>query len=174
MQKAKARCLAVFALIMFMFASFSQTIENTTTESENEIEYYSPRAQTVWSGVIELTESYHVSVSDELIISPCTSVKMDSGTRIFVDGRILIEGTTTCPVILSALSSGLHEGIQFNSSSLGRGSLIENLTIENSMFGITIYGSDPIINDITIINPSRVGIDMFSSASPEINNARYN
>ena len=62
MQKAKARCLAVFALIMFMFASFSQTIENTTTESENDIEYYSPRAQTVWSGVIELTESYHISV----------------------------------------------------------------------------------------------------------------
>ena len=116
-----------------MFASFSQSIENTTIESGNEIEYYSPRAQTVWSGVIELTESYHVSVSDELIISPCTSVKMDSGTRIFVDGRILIEGTTTCPVILSALSSGLHEGIQFNSSSLGRGSLIENLTIENSL-----------------------------------------
>ena len=170
MQKAKARCLAVFALIMFMFASFSQTLENTTTGSENDIEYYSPRAQTVWSGVVELTESYHVSVADELIISPCTSVKMDSGTRIFIDGRILIEGTSTCPVILSALSSGLHEGIQFNSSSLGRGSLIENLTIENSMFGITIYGSDPIINDITIINPSRVGIDMFSSASPEINN----
>ena len=114
MQKAKARCLAIFALIMFMFASFSQTIENTTTASENDIEYYSPRAQTVWSGVVELTESYHVSVADELVISPCTSVKMDSGTRIFVDGRLLIEGTSTCPVILSASSSGLHEGIQFD------------------------------------------------------------
>ena len=67
-------------------------------------------------GVVELTESYHVSVADELIISPCTS-KNGFGTRIFNDGRILIEGTSTCPVILSALSSGLHEGIQFNASS---------------------------------------------------------
>ena len=37
------------------------------------------------------------------------------------------------------------------------------------MYGITIYGSNPILNNVSIINPSRVGVDLFSSANPTIN-----
>ena len=128
----------------------------------------SARAQTTWSGVIELTDSYTVNVTDELIITPCTVVKLPNAARLFVDGRIIVQGDTSCRVTLDRVSNGLHYGIQFNQSSYGRGSVIDNLSIENSMYGITIYGSNPILNNVTVVNPSRVGVDLFSSANPTI------
>ena len=79
-----------------------------------------------------------------------------------------MQGDTSCRVTLDRESSGLHYGIQFNQSSYGRGSVIDNLSIENSMYGITIYGSNPILNNVTVVNPSRVGVDLFSSANPTI------
>ena len=129
----------------------------------------SARAQTTWSGVVELTESYTVNVTDELIIAPCTLVKLPIEARIFVEGRLSIEGDIACPVTISQVNTGLHYGIQFNQSSYGRGSVIDNLSIQSSMYGITIYGSNPTLNNISIINPSRVGVDLFSSANPTIN-----
>ena len=128
----------------------------------------SARAQTTWSGVVELTDSYTVNVTDELIIAPCTVVKLPNAARLFVDGRIIVQGDTSCRVTLDRVSNGLHYGIQFNQSSYGRGSVIDNLSIENSMYGITIYGSNPILNNVTVVNPSRVGVDLFSSANPTI------
>ena len=95
-------------------------------------------------------------------------VKLPNTARIFVEGRLSIEGDLTCPVIIDQDGSGLHYGIQFNQSSFGRGSIIDNLSIDNSMYGITIYGSNPVLNNITINNPSRVGIDLFSGANPII------
>ena len=40
--------------------------------------------------------------------------------------------------------------------------------IEDAIFGITMYGSNPILNNVTIFNPNRVGIDIFESSSPVI------
>ena len=73
----------------------------------------SARAQTTWSGVIELTDSYTVNVTDELIITPCTVVKLPNAARLFVDGRIIVQGDTSCRVTLDRVSNGLHYGIQF-------------------------------------------------------------
>ena len=126
------------------------------------------RAQTTWTGSVTVTSSYTVSVFDELIISPCTEVEMGSGARIFVEGRLTIEGTVACPVTLTSLTGSDHEGIQFNSSSNNRGSILNNVSIENSIYGITMYGSNPIIHNLTILNPDRVGIDMFSNSAPQI------
>ena len=126
------------------------------------------RSQTTWTGSVTVTNTYTVSVFDELIISACTEVEMGSNARIYIEGRLTIEGTETCPVVLTSLTGADHEGIQFNSSSNNRGSKLDNLTIENSIYGITMYGSNPVIHNITILNPDRVGIDLFSSSSPQI------
>ncbi|MEC8142282.1 MAG: hypothetical protein VX071_02185, partial [Candidatus Thermoplasmatota archaeon] len=40
--------------------------------------------------------------------------------------------------------------------------------IEDAIYGLTLYGSNPILNNVTIFNPDRVGIDMFGSSSPVI------
>ena len=134
----------------------------------------STKAQTTWNGLVQLTESYTVSVTDELLISPCTTVELSTSSRLFVDGRLIIQGNNSCPVVFSQLGSGLHYGIQFNSSSSGRGSVIDNITIEDATYGITIYGSDPQLNNVTITNPSRVGIDLFSGANPVIHDLIIN
>ena len=65
---------------------------------------------------------------------------------------------------------GNHDGLIFNSSSNGLGSKIDNLTIRNSEYGITIYGSNPTINNLRVENADLVAVDLFDSASPRINN----
>ena len=132
------------------------------------------RAQTTWSGTVVLTSDYYIPVTDELVISSCTNVTMDSGVRIVVEGRITVEGTSNCPVYLDYLGNGDHMGIVFNSTSNGRGSQIDNLTIVHSVYGITVYGSDPVISNLTVFNPDDVGVDLFSGATPTIRNLIVN
>ena len=145
----------------------SESLEQKDSATED---YVSARSTTTWSGIVDLTSNYYVDIQDELLITSCTNVTMSSGVRIVVDGRITIQGTPTCPVVLSSSSTSTsdHEGIQFNSSSNGRGSIINHLHIEDSIYGLTLYGSDPVLNNVTIFNPDRVGIDMFGSSSPVI------
>ena len=168
----KKPLIAGIFLCLFLFMSLSpivngEPLEQTDIDNEN---YVSARSTTTWSGTVDLTSNYYVDIQDELLITSCTNVTMSSSVRIIVDGRITIQGTPTCPVVLSSSSttSSDHEGIQFNSSSNGRGSIINHLHIEDSIFGLTLYNSDPVLNNVTIFNPDRVGIDMFGSSSPVI------
>ena len=126
------------------------------------------RAQVTWSGTKVLSATYTVPVSDELVIQACTVVQMGGGVRIIVDGRLTVQGTQSCPVTLEASGLSDHEGIQFNSSSSGRGSFLQNVTIEDSIYGMTIYSSNPVIENLTVVNPDRVGVDMFNNAAPRI------
>ena len=171
MQTGKYSQMLIF-VVLFMLLSlpFTTIIENNENQEFNfeNTSNVVGRSQITWSGVVELASSFTINVTDELVISPCTVVKLSPNIRIYVEGRITAQGTTNCPVIFSQLSTGLHNGLQFNSSSNSRGSIIDNLTIEGSVYGITIYGSNPRINNITIVNPSRVGIDLFSNSAPII------
>ncbi|MEK9652115.1 MAG: hypothetical protein VW102_07970, partial [Poseidonia sp.] len=126
------------------------------------------RAQTTWSGTQVLSGSYTIGVADEIIVQPCTVIQLEANERIIVDGRLTVLGTASCPVVLQASGLGDHEGIQFNSTSNGRGSVIENLTIEDAIYGLTIYGSNPVITNLTVVNPDRVAVDLFNSATPRI------
>ena len=171
MQSSRTSRLLVFSVLFILFATplsvFVENSEQINLKSQ-EFENTSARSQIVWSGVVELSSSYTVNVTDELVLSPCTVVKMSPSIRIYVEGRITAQGTSSCPVIFTQLSTGMHYGIQFNSSSNGRGSLMDNITIEDSVYGITMYNSNPRINNVTIINPTRVGIDLFTNSAPII------
>ena len=68
------------------------------------------RAQTTWSGTQTLTGTYTIGVADEVIIQPCTVVRLPANERIIVDGRLTVLGTQSCPVILEASGLGDHEG----------------------------------------------------------------
>ena len=87
---------------------------------------------------------------------------MSSGVRIYVEGRITVEALqhARCTLIIQG---GDHMGIQFNSSSNGRGSKIDNASIIHATYGITVYGSDPYLANVTIWNPDDVGVDLFNS-----------
>ena len=165
--------IVLFLLLATPFTGISSSLFDEVEEPADFGELETPelvnaRAQTTWTGSVTVTSTYTVSVFDELIISPCTQVEMGSGARIYVEGRLTVEGTVACPVTLTSLTGSDHEGIQFNSSSNNRGSLINNLSIEDSIYGVTMYGSNPVIHNLTILNPDRVGIDMFSNSAPQI------
>ena len=167
----RAKSLFPFILMLFIMLTMPLAtfpVNHDVDLSTDDISTTTAKSQTTWSGVVELTESYTIAITDELIIAPCTLVKVPNSARIFVDGRLSIEGDSTCPVVIDQAGTGLHYGIQFNQSSYGRGSIINNLSIDNSMYGVTVYGSNPVLNNVTINNPSRVGIDLFSNANPTI------
>jgi len=158
---------AVLLILAMMLASPFVTMVELESKPESET---SGRSQTTWSGSVVLNNHYTVSLTDELVISSCTNVTMANGVRIYVDGRLTVEGTKSCPVYFDYAGGGDHMGIQFNSSSNGRGSKIDNASIIHSTYGITIYGSDPYLANVTIFDADDVAMDMFNSATPVIRN----
>ena len=92
------------------------------------------RATETWSGDVTLSEDYTVSFQNELIVLGCTDIQMSSGVRIYVEGKLTIQGTDTCPVTLNSDGiGGDHEGIQFNASSRQSQSRISFLEISNAI-----------------------------------------
>ena len=165
-----AVCLVLLLTLSTTFANFDFTNQLEDGSHTNEA---NGRAQTTWSGTVSLTSSYTISVQDEVIVQPCTNITLPSNERIYVEGRLTIMGTAVCPVILTSSGLSDHQGIQFNQSSNQRGSLLQNLTIGEAIYGITIYSSNPIIENLTVINPDRVGLDLYS-ANPVISDLFVN
>ena len=125
------------------------------------------RSTTVWSGTISLPDGYLVQSNQILVIQAGTSILLGDGERLGVDGRVSIEGTASSPVTIESIS-GDHRGVIFNSSSNNLGSTIDNLTITGGEYGITVYGSNPLISNLHVFNAERVAIDLFDGASPTI------
>ena len=125
----------------------------------------SPRSTTVWSGSVSLEEGYLVHSNQVLVVQAGTTILLGDGERLGVDGRITMEGTQTSPIVIESIS-GKHQGVVFNSTSNSKGSTIDNLTISEGEYGITVYGSDPLITNLVVNNADRVAIDLFDGASP--------
>ena len=125
------------------------------------------RSTTVWSGNVSLPDGYLVESNQVLVIQAGTTVLLGNGERLGVDGRLTVEGTSSSPVIFGSIS-GNHQGIQFNSSSSNMGSILDNVTITESEFGITVYSSNPTMSNLTVLNAHNVAVDLFSGASPII------
>ena len=160
---------AVFLVLgLLILCPYSGISPLSQEHDSNDASASSARATTTWSGNVWLNSSYHVSSSDALIIDDCTQIWMASGVRIYVDGRLTVEGTQSCPAKIHSQGFGDHQGIQFNSTSKNRGSIIDNLSIEDSEYAITIYNSNPGLYNVSIVDADRVAIDLFNSASPII------
>ena len=164
--RARDGSTAGFAMfvIALLLISYSLPIVATAANS---------KSTTVWSGTVLLPDGYIVGAQDVLIVQEGTTIRLGSDEDISVDGRIMVEGTEDDPVILESIL-GKHDGIIFNQSSQGLGSSIENLTITDAEFGITIYGSNPQLTDIIVENADRVAVDLFEGATPIINNLEIN
>ena len=152
--------MAVIALVTLLLASYAPLAVATSSSG--------PRSTTVWSGTVTLTSGYTVESGDILVVQSGTTIQLGDDQSILVAGRITVQGSSSDPVILESII-GNHEGIVFNSSSSGLGSKIENLTITDAEWGVTIYDSDPTLNNLKVINADRVAVDLFDGASPRIN-----
>tara|TARA_B100000676_G_C18089667_1_gene858407 strand:- start:51 stop:4715 length:4665 start_codon:yes stop_codon:yes gene_type:complete len=131
------------------------------------------RSTTVWSGTVNLPDGYTVNSQDILVVQEGTNIQLGDDKHIQVDGRVNFQGTEDNPITIDSIF-GKHDGIVFNQSSLNLGSRIDNITIDDSEFGITIYASNPIINNVLVNNADRVAIDLFDGASPQISNLTIN
>ena len=145
---------AIVALLILVSCS------NLVSSSES-------RTTTVWSGNVILPDGYLVDSGEVLSISPGTTVSIGSGHSLDVDGRIIVSGSVSSPVIMNSIS-GNHEGLVFNYSSDGLGSRVDNLSVVDSKYGVTIYGSDPVISNLTVNNADNVAVDLYGGASPLI------
>ena len=147
------------ATSLLLLTIFLLSIQSPLLLENSQSSDTSGRAQTIWSGQVTLNNHYTIPVTDELVIEECTNVTMSNDVRIYVEGRITVEGTANCPVYFDYAGGGDHMGIQFNSSSNGRGSRIDNASIIHSTYGITVYGSNPYLANVTVFDPDDVGVD---------------
>ena len=170
------RTALVFTMLLFFssVALLSSPHEENALSVIDDLESSSSKALIIWSGNVNVPNDFTVSAGDELRITAGANIIMGPGVRIYVDGKIVAEGTQSSPISVEVDPSYIwHDGIQFNSSSRNRGSSLRNMSFSDAQFGITIYNSNPTIEDILFDNVDLVGIDMFDSASPIIRRVNF-
>ena len=79
---------SLLLLTIFLLSIQSPLLLENSQSSET-----TGRAQTIWSGEVTLNNHYTIPVTDELVIEECTNVTMSNDVRIYVEGRITVEGT---------------------------------------------------------------------------------
>ena len=163
-----SRGKVVILLISVLLLASISPLAPISLESQEKADT-SARATTTWAGTMTLNDDYTVAAGDTLVIDAGATISFADNVRLYVEGELDVSGTATSPATITRSSNAVaHEGIQFNASSRGRGSVINHLDIQHSEWGITIYNSNPTLNDVYIENPDFVGIDMFDNADPTI------
>ena len=159
--------MVILLISVLLFTSLSP-LAPLSLESTDKTDT-SARATTTWAGTMTLTSDYTVAAGDTLVIDAGATISFADNVRLYVEGELDVDGTSTSPATITRSSNAIaHEGIQFNATSRGRGSVINHLNIQHAEWGITIYNSNPTLNDVRIENPDYVGIDMFDNANPTI------
>ena len=167
MHKSKWVYFIVFLLISMINQPFTNEFEDLIHKSSNNS---STKNTISWNGIINLDTDYTVSGNDILTIQSCTEINLEQGVRLIIEGRLIVEGTESCPVIMDNQGTGDHMGIAFESISKNKASKVENLTIRNSDYGITIFSSNPEFRNLVIENSDKVGIDIYNGATPQFEN----
>ena len=102
--------------------------------------------------------------SGSLTIMPRTTVKFDPGVHLFVEGKLVADGTSGQPITFTANNSGSPfpwGGIQFNASSSGS---VSWSTFDRADRAITATDSSPDITSNTILQAG-VGFAFLRSSS---------
>ncbi|MBN17628.1 MAG: hypothetical protein CMB37_05675 [Euryarchaeota archaeon] len=162
-QTKAANLMVLLLLIVSLSPLFTPPLE-----SSNEISNAS-KATITWSGSMTLSSDFTVAAGDTLVITAGTTVAFGEGVRLYVEGELDATGTATNPVLITKSTDAVyHDGIRFNATSRGRGSVLNHVVVEHAQWAISIYDSNPSLNDVTINNADYVGIDMFDNADPTI------
>ena len=123
----------------------------------------------IWSGVLTFPDGVVIDDDEIVLVDPSTTIMLGDGESIDVKGRLTLHGQTSGIVTLDSID-GKHNGIRFLEESRDLGSSIKDLRILNSSYGISVFNSNPTIQNATIINPDFVGVDLFSGSDPFIMN----
>ncbi len=170
------RTAIIFSMMMTLtsLVSVLPVDENSQLVSDDESLSTSSKALIIWSGTMDINNDFTVAAGDELRIYAGTTLQMGPGVRIYVDGKVVADGTAADPITLQVQSGFTwHDGFQFNSSSRNRGSSLRNVTFNDAQFGITIFNSDPVIEDVLFNNVDLVAIDLFDWSNPVIRRTTF-
>ena len=108
----------VYLIAYFLIAITIQPVAYELSEySLDDKQNTSPRSTFTWSGIVDLDNDYLIATNDILTIEACSEINLDQGVSIIVEGRLIIEGTISCPVIMNNQGLGDHDGIYFESIS---------------------------------------------------------
>lgn len=161
--------LLIILMTMSSILPFATSAPEESPLQDNSVDSASPKALIIWSGVMDINNDFTVSAGDELRIYPGTTVRLGPGVRVFVDGKVVADGTKSDPISVEVQPGYTwHDGFQFNSSSRNRGSSLRNMSFSDAQFGFSIFDSNPLLEDITFNNVDLVGIDLFNSANPTL------
>ena len=161
-------------LMLLSLLSISLSPVNDSELDTPEIQDASSRALIIWSGTVDVPNDFTVAAGDELRIYAGSTILLGPGVRVFIDGKIVAQGTQADPITVEVQTGFIwHDGFQFNATSRNRGSSLRNMTFSDAQFGITIYDSNPVIEDVLFDNVDLVAIDLFDSASPIIRRVNF-
>jgi len=174
--RSGVRAAVLFTLLML----FSPLASLPAPSNDAELDFSDPqdsastRALIIWSGTVDIPNDFTVAAGDELRIYAGTTVQLGPGVRVYIEGKIVAQGTQVDPITVQVEPGYIwHDGFQFNATSRNRGSSLRNMTFSDAQFGITIYNSDPVLEDILFDNVDLVAIDMFDAANPIIRRANF-
>ena len=80
-------------LVSMPYGGVLSPASNLDESAPVEAEHASRKAQTTWSGTVTVTTSYTIAVFDELVVSACTQIELGAGAGIYMEGRLIVEGT---------------------------------------------------------------------------------
>ncbi len=127
--RGKGVILLISVLLLASYAPLAANPLNIVDSSSS-----GSRATTTWAGTMTLTGDYTVAAGDTLIIDAGATISFDDNVRLSVEGELDVTGTATSPATITRSSEAIaHEGIQFNASSRGRGSVIDYLVMEHAV-----------------------------------------
>lgn len=168
---------AILLVSLMLFSSLTlltpDGMASNLTE-EDDSDSASAKALIIWSGTMAINNDFTVQAGDELRIYAGTTVQLGPGVRVYIEGKVVAAGTAADPIVVQVQPGYTwHDGFQFNSSSRSRGSSLRNMSFHDAQFGISIFDSDPVIEDIIFDNVDLVAIDMFNSATPTIRRTTF-
>ncbi|HJL59428.1 MAG TPA: hypothetical protein QF621_03655, partial [Candidatus Thalassarchaeaceae archaeon] len=122
---SSVRAAVLLTLLMLFSPLASLPIPSNDAElgSVDAQDSASTRALIIWSGTVNIPNDFTVSAGDELRISAGTTVQLGPGVRVFIDGKIVAQGTQVDPITVEVEPGYIwHDGFQFNATSRNRGS----------------------------------------------------
>ncbi|MBI3111012.1 MAG: right-handed parallel beta-helix repeat-containing protein, partial [Ignavibacteriales bacterium] len=123
---------------------------------------------TIWDGAITISGNTTVSAGVTLTIKPGANITVAPNACLIVDGNLVVEGTSSQPVVMNRSgSSGVWGGIIFNSGSSGT---VSYATIRNVSKGIRVTSTAPTIQNCTIESFTEQGIYVINGNSKILTN----
>jgi len=133
------------------------------------IEHYSTTLGGAGTTVV-LHENFSTATGTTLTIVPGTTVQMDPGVVLYINGQLIAKGTSTQPITFDRSgSSGSYYGLALQSGSTDT---LSYCAFNHATASVSCYSSNVSISNCTFTNATG-GVTCASGAAPTINGCTF-